>query len=65
MSKEISRAPLLIKALAFILTIIGILIIYLTASSPELETAHKLVGYGIGFILTLIPGAILIFNITE
>jgi len=65
MSKEIARTPLLIKTLAFILLILGLILIYLTATSTELTLNHKLIGYIVGLTLTIIPGLILIYNITE
>ena len=65
MSKEVSRAPLIIKTLALILLIVGAILIYLTSTSPELDTLNKLIGYVIGLILTIIPGLILFLNITE
>ena len=65
MSKEIARTPLLIKTLAFLLLLLGIILIYLTATSPELQLNHKLVGYIVGLLLTVIPGLILIYNVTE
>lgn len=65
MSKDISKTSILIKTLAFILFIIGLLLIYLTASSTELQLNHKIIGYIVGLLLTLIPGIIIIYNITE
>ena len=65
MPREIHRTPLIIKTLAFILFILGIILIYLVGTSSELELTHKLIGYIVGLTLTLIPGLIMIFNITE
>jgi len=65
MSKTVSRTSILIKTLALILFMIGIMFIYLTASSTELPLDHKIIGYIVGLLLTIIPGTILIYNITE
>ncbi len=65
MSKEIARTPLLIKTLALLLLLLGLILIYLTATSPELQLNHKLVGYIVGLLLTIVPGLILIYNVTE
>lgn len=65
MSKEVARTPLILKTLAFILLLIGIILIYLTATSTELQLMHKLVGYFVGIALAIVPGLILIYNITE
>ncbi len=65
MSKEISRAPLLIKTLALILLLIGLILLYLIATSNELDTLNKLIGYMVGLTLTFIPGIILFINIVE
>jgi len=65
MSRELARTPLIIKTIAFIMLLLGIAIIYLVSTSPELMGAHRTVGYVLGLVLVIIPGYILIANVIE